>query len=118
MVTDEKTAGKQYKECITLWLKVLIRKELLTSSVKKSYFIKIILKHLEIFKVEIYSYCIMSNHAHFIIRSEIQIYQDSWQLFYQNMRYIIILNISEMVMCFKIDSPANVLKMKNISGCV
>lgn len=85
---------------------------------EKSYFIKIILKHLEIFKVEIYSYCIMSNHAHFIIRSEIQILKNSWQLFYQNMRYIIILNISEMVMCFKIDSPANVLKMKNISGCV
>lgn len=40
---------------------------------EKSYLIKIILKHLELFKVEIYSYCIMSNHAHFIIRSEIQI---------------------------------------------
>lgn len=40
---------------------------------EKSYFIKIILKHLKIYKVEIYSYCIMSNHAHFIIRSEIQI---------------------------------------------
>ena len=36
---------------------------------EKSYLIKIILKHLELFKVEIYSYCIMSNHAHFIIRS-------------------------------------------------
>lgn len=40
---------------------------------EKSYLIKIILKHLELFKVEIYSYCIMSNHPHFIIRSEIQI---------------------------------------------
>ena len=40
---------------------------------EKSYFIKIILKHLKVYKVEIYSYCIMSNHAHFIIRSEIQI---------------------------------------------
>lgn len=40
---------------------------------EKNYFIKIILKHLELFGVEIYSYCIMSNHAHFIIRAEIQI---------------------------------------------
>lgn len=40
---------------------------------EKNYFIKIILKHLEFFKVEIYSYCLMSNHAHFIIRAEIQV---------------------------------------------
>lgn len=33
---------------------------------EKSYFIKIILKHLKVYKVEIYSYCIMSNHAHLL----------------------------------------------------
>ena len=48
---------------------------------EKSYFIKIILKHLKIYKVEIYSYCIMSNHAHFIIRSEIQILSE-YALYY------------------------------------
>ncbi len=40
---------------------------------EKIYLKKIILKHLEVFEVEVYSYCIMSNHAHFIIRAEIQV---------------------------------------------
>ncbi|MCB6414727.1 transposase [Faecalimonas umbilicata] len=40
---------------------------------EKLYLKKIILKHLEKLKVEIYSYCIMSNHAHFIIRAEIEV---------------------------------------------
>lgn len=39
---------------------------------EKVYFKQIISKCLEKFEVEIYSYCIMSNHAHFIIRAEIQ----------------------------------------------
>lgn len=38
---------------------------------EKIYFKQIILKYLEIVNVEIYCYCIMSNHAHFIIRAEI-----------------------------------------------
>lgn len=40
---------------------------------EKVYLKKIILKSLEHFKIEIYCYCIMSNHAHFIIRAEIQV---------------------------------------------
>lgn len=40
---------------------------------EKIYFKSIILKHLKTNPVEIYSYCIMSNHAHFIIRAEIQV---------------------------------------------
>lgn len=40
---------------------------------EKTYFKTIILKHLKNYKVEFYSYCIMSNHAHFIIRAEIQV---------------------------------------------
>lgn len=40
---------------------------------EKEYFKSIILKHLKKYHVEIYCYCIMSNHAHFIIRAEIQI---------------------------------------------
>ncbi len=38
---------------------------------EKIYFKQIILKYLEIINIEIYCYCIMSNHAHFIIRAEI-----------------------------------------------
>lgn len=39
---------------------------------EKAYFKKIILKHIEKYKVEFYAYCIMSNHVHLIIRAEIQ----------------------------------------------
>ena len=40
---------------------------------EKMYFRKIICKYLSKYEAEIYAYCIMSNHAHFIIRAEIQI---------------------------------------------
>ena len=40
---------------------------------EKLYLKKIILKYLNDLEVEIYSYCIMSNHAHFIIRAEIEV---------------------------------------------
>ncbi len=40
---------------------------------ERIYFKKIILKHLEKYEVEIHAYCIMSNHAHFIIRAQIQV---------------------------------------------
>lgn len=38
---------------------------------EKIYFKSIILKQLSDYQIEIYSYCIMSNHAHFIIRAEL-----------------------------------------------
>lgn len=38
---------------------------------EKIYFKSIILKHLPKSQIEIYSYCIMSNHAHFIIWAEL-----------------------------------------------
>lgn len=40
---------------------------------EKIYFKSIILKQLSDYQIEIYSYCIMSNHAHFIIRAEITV---------------------------------------------
>lgn len=40
---------------------------------EKIYFKSIILKQLSDYQIEIYSYCIMSNHAHFIIRAELTI---------------------------------------------
>ncbi len=40
---------------------------------EKSYFRKIILKHLQKYEATICAYCIMSNHAHFIIRAELQV---------------------------------------------
>jgi len=40
---------------------------------EKIYFKSIILKQLSKYQIEIYSYCIMSNHAHFIIRAEIKV---------------------------------------------
>ena len=50
-----------------------INKEKIFDMQREKIFLKsIILKTLEKIKVEIYSYCIMSNHAHFIIRAEIE----------------------------------------------
>ena len=47
-----------------------INKELIFNQVReKRYFKKIIQKHLSEYEIEIYAYCIMSNHAHFIIKS-------------------------------------------------
>ena len=40
---------------------------------EKVYFKSIILKHYSKYQIEIYSYCIMSNHAHFIIRAELSV---------------------------------------------
>ena len=38
---------------------------------EKVYLKKIILEFKEKYGIEIYAYCIMSNHAHFIIRAEL-----------------------------------------------
>ena len=37
---------------------------------EKNYFLKILKKHLKEYEVEVYAFCIMSTHAHFIIKSE------------------------------------------------
>jgi len=47
-----------------------INHELIFNQIReKQYFKKIIKKHLIKHEVEIYAYCIMSNHAHFLIKS-------------------------------------------------
>lgn len=53
-------------------VKGINKEKIFNQNREKSYFKKIILKHLEKYAVEIYGYCIMSNHAHFIIRAELQ----------------------------------------------
>ena len=54
-------------------VKGINREKIFYQQREKLYFKDIILKHLKKYHVEIYSYCIMSNHAHFIVRAEIQI---------------------------------------------
>ena len=99
-------------------VKGINRERIFNQQREKIYFKRIILKHLDVINVEIYCYCIMSNHAHFIIRAEIHDLSRLWRLFYLNMRHIIILSITGMVMFFRTDSLANVLKTKDISGLV
>lgn len=69
-------ATKRRKESITGIYHVIVKginkERIFNQQREKIYFKQIILKHLELFTVEIYSYCIMSNHAHFMIRAEIQ----------------------------------------------
>lgn len=51
-----------------------INKELIFNQQReKIYFKSIILKYLKKYQIEIYCYCIMSNHAHFIIRADLPI---------------------------------------------
>ncbi len=52
-------------------VKGINRERIFNQQREKIYFKRIILKHLDVINVEIYCYCIMSNHAHFIIRVEI-----------------------------------------------
>lgn len=40
---------------------------------EKVYFKKIIIKYLKKYEVEIYAYCIMSNHAHLMIKAELPV---------------------------------------------
>lgn len=47
--------------------------KIFNQSREKIYFKKIILKYLEKYNIDIYSYCIMSNHAHFLIRAEFKV---------------------------------------------
>lgn len=48
-----------------------INKELIfNQSREKNYFKRIIRKHLSKYDIEIYAYCIMSNHAHLMIKSK------------------------------------------------
>jgi REP element-mobilizing transposase RayT len=44
---------------------------------EKNYFKRIIRKYLKEYDVEIYSYCIMSNHAHLLIKSDFYVYVKS-----------------------------------------
>lgn len=53
-------------------VKGINKEKIFNQNREKNYFKKIILKHLGKYAVDIYGYCIMSNHAHFIIRAEIQ----------------------------------------------
>lgn len=54
-------------------VKGINREKIFYQQREKLYFKSIISKYLKKYKAEIYSYCIMSTHAHFIIRAEIQI---------------------------------------------
>ena len=105
---------------------------------EKNYFKRIIRKYLKEYDVEIYSYCIMSNHAHLLIKSDLKelsmfmskvlakycytynplsltpcrLSQDSYVYILnnsKNTRNIIIIKIIEMVMYFKTALEVNVL---------
>lgn len=47
-----------------------INRELIFEQIReRNYFKKILKKHLDEYDIEIHAYCIMSNHAHFILKS-------------------------------------------------
>ncbi len=69
---------------------------------EKVYLKKIILEFKEKYGIEIYAYCIMSNHAHFIIRQNLMNYHHLWPESWQNTHFITILSTIETVMFFRI----------------
>ena len=68
---------KRRKESATGVYHVIIkginRERIFNQQREKFYFRKIILKHLQKYEAAICAYCIMSNHAHFIIRAELHV---------------------------------------------
>lgn len=66
---------KRRKESVTGVYHVIVKginkERIFNQQREKSYFRKIILKHLQKYEATICAYCIMSNHAHFIIRAEL-----------------------------------------------
>lgn len=67
--------SKRRRESTTGFYHIIVKginkERIFAQNREKSYFKKIVLKHLEKYEVEIFCYCIMSNHAHFIIRAEL-----------------------------------------------
>ena len=54
-------------------VKGINREKIYNQQREKIYFKKVLIKHLKKFEIEIYAYCIMSNHAHLIIKAELPI---------------------------------------------
>ena len=49
------------------------REKIFNQTREKNYFKRILRKYLQEDEVEIYAYCIMSNHVHLIIKSELAV---------------------------------------------
>ena len=68
-VTKRKRSSTDFYHVI---IKGINNERIFNQSREKVYFKSIIRKKLSKYQIEIYSYCIMSNHAHLIIRAELK----------------------------------------------
>ena len=55
-----------------IYVRGINKEKIFGQSREKNYFKRIIRKYLKEYDVEIYSYCIMSNHAHLLIKSDLK----------------------------------------------
>lgn len=53
-----------------VFIKGINHERIFNQSKEKNYFKRILIKHISQFNVEFHAYCIMSNHAHFLIRAD------------------------------------------------
>lgn len=68
-----KRRQKSFTDFYHVIVKGINKEKIYNQQREKIYFKKIILKYLKKYDVEIYAYCIMSNHAHLIIKAELQV---------------------------------------------
>lgn len=96
-----------------------INRELIFNQAREKLYLKRILKEfLSNHNVEIYAYCIMSNHVHLIIKSELQ--ELSMYMAKCLAKYAEYYNYKHKRndMFFKADLKVNVLNLPNIFGIV
>ena len=68
---------KRRRESSTMFYHVIVKginnEDIYRQQREKIYFKKKILKYLKKYDVELYAYCIMSNHAHLIIKAQLPV---------------------------------------------
>ena len=84
------------------------RERIFNQTREKLYFKRIFREYLKEDEVEVYAYCIMSNHVHLIIKSELAVLAILSGQMLAKSANIIIINIVEMDTFSKIDSKVNV----------
>lgn len=70
---------------------------------EKTRFLNLLKDNLKDCNIEIYAYCVMSNHFHLLAKAEKKLCQYLWQKCWEDMRNIIIISIIVLVMYLKID---------------
>ncbi len=103
MLCREEQGVKVQQVFIILYPEVWIEKIFSVKNAKKTRFLNLLKDNLNECNVEIYAYCVMSNHFHLLVKVEKEIMPIFMAKCWEDMRNIIIINIIVLVMYLKID---------------